>query len=175
MIFEKTLRSSVFVHPHDRLRDRNDGTRTRGLLRDRHSNQLNYVPSLFYYLCRKPTYLLVFLRFNRFACVACSNRRVPHTVDFGTLPESQIACAKRRVFSTTGGGRNRGFWHTGDWRLQTSRKATYGQLLLANFCRHVRNLCYVLVEQDQVVLKLDLARFLGRECEIVSLTRCDRE
>jgi len=25
------------------------------------------------YLCRKPAYLVAFLRFNRFACVACFN------------------------------------------------------------------------------------------------------
>src|ERR1039458_2256468 len=39
------------------------------------SNQLNYVPTLFSYLYRKPAYLLAFLRFNRFACVACFNLR----------------------------------------------------------------------------------------------------
>ena len=37
------------------------------------SNQLNYVPNLFSYLYRKPASLLAFLRFNRFACVACFN------------------------------------------------------------------------------------------------------
>jgi hypothetical protein len=37
------------------------------------SNQLNYVPTLFSYLYRKPAYLLAFLRFNRFACVAHFN------------------------------------------------------------------------------------------------------
>src|SRR5712692_2724938 len=37
------------------------------------SNQLNYVPNLFSYLYRKPASLVAFLRFNRFACVACFN------------------------------------------------------------------------------------------------------
>jgi hypothetical protein len=39
------------------------------------SNQLNYVPNLFSYLYRKPASLVAFLRFNRFACVACFNPR----------------------------------------------------------------------------------------------------
>ena len=43
------------------------------------SNQLNYVPTLFSYLCRKPAYLLAFLRFNRFACVACFNLVEPNS------------------------------------------------------------------------------------------------
>jgi hypothetical protein len=43
------------------------------------SNQLNYVPNLFSYLYRKPAYLLAFLRFNRFACVACFNPVEPNS------------------------------------------------------------------------------------------------
>src|ERR1700675_1614727 len=43
------------------------------------SNQLNYVPTLFSYLCRKPASLLAFLRFNRFACVACFNPVEPNS------------------------------------------------------------------------------------------------
>ena len=39
------------------------------------SNQLNYVLTLFSNLCRKPAYLVAFLTFNRFACVACFNER----------------------------------------------------------------------------------------------------
>jgi hypothetical protein len=38
--------------------------------RGQRSNQLNYVPTLFSYLYRKPAYLVAFLRFNRVACVA---------------------------------------------------------------------------------------------------------
>ena len=34
------------------------------------SNQLNYVPTLFSYRYWKPAYLLAFLTFNRFACIA---------------------------------------------------------------------------------------------------------
>jgi hypothetical protein len=37
------------------------------------SNQLNYVPTLFSYLYRKPASLVAFLRFNRFAGVARFN------------------------------------------------------------------------------------------------------
>ena len=43
------------------------------------SNQLNYVPTLFSYLYRKPAYLLAFLRFNRFACVAHFNPIEPNS------------------------------------------------------------------------------------------------
>src|SRR3984893_14156651 len=43
------------------------------------SNQLNYVPTLFSYLCRKPACLVAFLRFNRFACVACFNLVEPNS------------------------------------------------------------------------------------------------
>ena len=43
------------------------------------SNQLNYVPTLFSYLYRKPASLLAFLRFNRFACVACFNLLEPNS------------------------------------------------------------------------------------------------
>lgn len=39
------------------------------------SNPLNYVPNLFSYLYRKPACLQAFLRFNRFACVACFNHQ----------------------------------------------------------------------------------------------------
>ena len=42
-------------------------------VRKERSNQLNYVPNLLSYLYRKPAYLVAFLRFNRFACVACFN------------------------------------------------------------------------------------------------------
>ena len=56
----------------------------------RRSNQLNYAPNLFSYLSRKSACLSAFLRFNRFACVACFNHRVPHTVVFGS-PETKIA------------------------------------------------------------------------------------
>ena len=43
------------------------------------SNQLNYVPKLFSYLYRKPASLVAFLRFNRFACVACFNPVEPNS------------------------------------------------------------------------------------------------
>jgi hypothetical protein len=43
------------------------------------SNQLNYVPNLFSYLYRKPACLVAFLRFNRFACVACFNPVEPNS------------------------------------------------------------------------------------------------
>jgi hypothetical protein len=43
------------------------------------SNQLNYVPNLFSYLYRKPASLVAFLRFNRFACVACFNPIEPNS------------------------------------------------------------------------------------------------
>jgi hypothetical protein len=43
------------------------------------SNQLNYVPSLFSYRYWKPAYLLAFLTFNRFACVACFNPVEPNS------------------------------------------------------------------------------------------------
>ena len=43
------------------------------------SNQLNYVPTLFSYLYRKPACLVAFLRFNRFACVACFNPVEPNS------------------------------------------------------------------------------------------------
>jgi len=43
------------------------------------SNQLNYVLSLFSYLYRKPAYLLAFLTFNRFACIACFNPIEPNS------------------------------------------------------------------------------------------------
>ena len=43
------------------------------------SNQLNYVPNLFSYLYRKPASLVAFLRFNRFACIACFNPVEPNS------------------------------------------------------------------------------------------------
>jgi hypothetical protein len=43
------------------------------------SNQLNYVPNLFSYLYRKPASLVAFLRFNRFAYVACFNPVEPNS------------------------------------------------------------------------------------------------
>jgi len=43
------------------------------------SNQLNYVPTLFSYLYRKPASLLAFLMFNRFACVAHFNPIEPNS------------------------------------------------------------------------------------------------
>ena len=46
---------------------------TSGPVTGQRSNQLNYVPNLFSYLYQKPSCLLAFLRFNRFACVACFN------------------------------------------------------------------------------------------------------
>jgi hypothetical protein len=63
------------------------------------SNQLNYVPNLFSYLYRKPASLAAFLRFNRFACVACFNHRVPHTVDSGTAPGRDLSNVKWRLCS----------------------------------------------------------------------------
>ena len=39
-------------------------------VREKRSNQLNYVPTLFSYLYRKPACLVAFLRFNRFACLS---------------------------------------------------------------------------------------------------------
>ena len=48
-------------------------------VRKERSNPLNYVPSLFSYLCRKPVCLVAFLRFNRFACVACFNLVEPNS------------------------------------------------------------------------------------------------
>jgi hypothetical protein len=48
-------------------------------VRKERSNQLNYVPTLFSYLYRKPASLLAFLRFNRFACVACFNLVEPNS------------------------------------------------------------------------------------------------
>jgi hypothetical protein len=46
----------------------------------------------------------------------------PESVDCGTGPKDNSRDAKRRVFSTAGGGWNRGFRHTRDGRLQTSHK-----------------------------------------------------
>jgi hypothetical protein len=43
------------------------------------SNQLNHVPTLFSYRYWKPAYLLAFLRFNRFACVAHFNPIEPNS------------------------------------------------------------------------------------------------
>jgi len=43
------------------------------------SNQLNYVPTLFSYLYRKPASLVAFLRFNRFACFASFNPIEPNS------------------------------------------------------------------------------------------------
>jgi hypothetical protein len=43
------------------------------------SNQLNYVPSLFSYRYWKPAYLLTFLTFNRFACIALFNPVEPNS------------------------------------------------------------------------------------------------
>jgi hypothetical protein len=48
-------------------------------MRGQRSNQLNYVPNLFSYLYRKPACLVAFLRFNRFACVACFNPIEPNS------------------------------------------------------------------------------------------------
>jgi hypothetical protein len=47
----------------------------------------------------------------------------PNFVDFGTLPDIQMECAKRRIFSNAGGGWKRGFWHNreGGYRLPGSR------------------------------------------------------
>jgi hypothetical protein len=43
------------------------------------SNQLNYVPTLFSYLYRKPACLVAFLSFNRVACVAYFNPVEPNS------------------------------------------------------------------------------------------------
>ena len=43
------------------------------------SNQLNYVPTLFSYRYWKPAYLLAFLTFNRFACIALFNPVEPNS------------------------------------------------------------------------------------------------
>jgi hypothetical protein len=43
------------------------------------SNRLNYVPTLFSYRYWKPAYLLAFLTFNRFACVALFNLVEPNS------------------------------------------------------------------------------------------------
>jgi hypothetical protein len=61
------------------------------------SNQLNYVPSLFSYLYRKPASLVAFLRFNRFACVACFNLVEPNsevmdTMDTMLNPRPKVCC-----------------------------------------------------------------------------------
>ena len=47
--------------------------------RGQRSNRLNYVPTLFSYVYRKPASLLAFLRFNRFACVAHFNPIEPNS------------------------------------------------------------------------------------------------
>jgi hypothetical protein len=58
------------------------------------SNQLNYVPTLFSYLYRKPACLVAFLRFNRFACVAGFNpeKRIPTLMD--TMDTKLNRCPK---------------------------------------------------------------------------------
>jgi hypothetical protein len=43
------------------------------------SNQLNYVPSLFSCRYWKPAYLMAFLTFNRFACIALFNPVEPNS------------------------------------------------------------------------------------------------
>ena len=43
------------------------------------SNQLNYVPNLFFAFYRKPACLVAFLRFHRFGCVACFNLIEPNS------------------------------------------------------------------------------------------------
>jgi len=95
------------------------------------SNQLNYVPNLFSYLYRKPASLVAFLRFNRFACVACFNHWVPHSVDFGTGSTNKLRGTKQRVFSTAAGGWNRGFWHT---RLERGQNPFWASFHLP-FCQ----------------------------------------
>ena len=52
---------------------------TKEVTRRQRSNQLNYVPSLFSYRYWKPAYLLAFLTFNRFACVALFNPVEPNS------------------------------------------------------------------------------------------------
>ena len=52
---------------------------TGGTVTGQRSNQLNYVPTLFSYLYRKPACLVAFLRFNRFACVAFFNLVEPNS------------------------------------------------------------------------------------------------
>ncbi len=70
------------------------------------SNQLNYVPNLFSYLYWKPASLLAFLRFNRFACVACFNLVEPnsevnghhgHRANHLLLPRNQDDLGERVV------------------------------------------------------------------------------
>ena len=56
-----------------------DTDRCRKSVTGQRSNQLNYVPTLFSYLYRKPACLVAFLRFNRFACVACFNPLEPNS------------------------------------------------------------------------------------------------
>jgi hypothetical protein len=67
-------------------------------VRKERSNQLNYVPNLFSYLDRKPACLVAFLRFNRFACVACFNHRVPHTVNSGTAADRDLGKSESVCF-----------------------------------------------------------------------------
>ena|SRR5579864_115355 len=64
---------------------------------------------------------------------------------------------------------------TSEWPVTRDTSRLSVHLSLANFCRGLRNLPYMFIEQDQVVRELDLARFLGRKCEIVRLTRRDRK
>jgi hypothetical protein len=49
---------------------------------------------------------------------------VPKGVDFGTGLYSPTGYPKRCVFGTAGGSWKRGFWHTRDGLLQTSKKPT---------------------------------------------------
>src|SRR5207237_3249555 len=60
------------------------------------SNQLNYVPNLFSYLYRKPASLVAFLRFNRFACVACFNPVEPNS-EFNQHHEHQEKPCNRQT------------------------------------------------------------------------------
>src|SRR6476660_4229788 len=70
------------------------------------SNRLNYVPNLFSYVYRKPGSLVAFLRFNRFACVACFNLVEPnsefnghhgHRTNHLLLPRNQDDLGERVV------------------------------------------------------------------------------
>ena len=65
------------------------------------SNQLNYVPSLFSYLYRKPVCLVAFLRFNRFASVACFNPVEPNSEVNGHHGDQAKPSSKHRPTDDT--------------------------------------------------------------------------
>jgi hypothetical protein len=59
---------------------------------------VNYVPNLFSYLYRKPACLLAFLRFNRFACIACFNPVEANSEvnRYQAKPPSKLLCRQTR-------------------------------------------------------------------------------